>query len=156
MQLGAKTEAFWQAYLASIPHAEDAIRRFYEVFRIGDSPEGADEGATLIKQGLKTATSSLLWAYEATSKPLPEVGSLSIVTDSRGDAVCVIETLTVDVKAFADVDATFACDYGEWDRTLETWRARCWEFNAPRCHALGKVPTPEMPMVCERFAVVYP
>jgi uncharacterized protein YhfF len=156
MQLDAKTEALWRAYLASLPHAEDAIRRFYEVFRIGNSPEAADEGAALIKQGLKTATSSLLWAYEATRKPLPAVGSLSIVTDSRGDPVCVIETLAVDVRAFADVDATFAYDYGEWDRTLETWRARCWEVNAPHCHALGKAPTPEMPVVCERFAVVYP
>jgi len=156
MQLDAKTEALWRAYLASLPHTEDAIRRFYEVFRIGNSPEGADEGAALIKQGLKTATSSLLWAYEATNKSLPEVGSLSIVIDGRGDPVCVIETLAVEVKAFVDVDETFANDYGEWDRTLETWRARCWEFNAPRCHALGKVPTLEIPLVCERFAVVYP
>lgn len=59
-------------------------------------------------------------------------------------------------KAFADVDATFAYDYGEWDRTLQTWRARCWELNAARRHALGKVPTPETPLVCERFAVAYP
>src|SRR6266581_4037609 len=154
MQLDAKTEALWRAYIASLPDAEDAIRRFYEVFRVGDSPEGADEGAALIKQGLKTATSSLLWAYEATNKPLPEVGSLSIVIDGRGEPICVVETLTVDMKAFADVDATFAYDYGEWDRTLETWRARCWEFNAPRCHALGKAPTPGMPLVCERFTVV--
>jgi len=51
MQLDAKTEALWQAYLASLSHTEDAIRRFYEVFRIGNSPEGADEGAALIKQG---------------------------------------------------------------------------------------------------------
>jgi uncharacterized protein YhfF len=157
MQLDAKTEALWRAYIASLPDAEDAIRRFYEVFRVGDSPEGADEGAALIKQGLKTAaTSSLLWAYEATNKPLPEVGSFSIVIDGRGEPICVVETLTVDMKAFADVGATFAYDYGEWDRTLETWRARCWEFNAPRCHALGKAPTPEMTLVCERFAVVYP
>ena len=156
MQLDAKTEVLWRAYIASLPDAEDAIRRFYEVFRVGDSPEGADEGAALIKQGLKTASSSLLWAYEATNKPLPEVGSLSIVIDARGEPICVVETLTVDMKAFAYVDATFAYDYGEWDRTLETWRARCWEFNAPRCHALGKAPTPEMPLVCERFAVVYP
>jgi len=155
-QFDAKTEAFWQAYLASLPHAEDAIRRFYEVFRIGNSHEAADEGAALIKQGEKTATSSLLWSYQATNKPLPEVGSLSIVTDGRGDPVCVVETIAVDMKGFADVDATFAYDYGEWDRTLETWRARCWELNAPRCHALGKAPTPEMPLVCERFTVVYP
>jgi uncharacterized protein YhfF len=156
MQLDAKTDALWRAYLASLPQADDASRRLYEVFRIGNSPEGADTGAALIKQGLKTATSSLLWTYEATNKPLPEVGSLSIVTDSGGDPVCVIETLAVEVKAFADVDEPFAYEYGEWDRTLETWRAHCWELNAPRCHALGKVPTPEMPLVCERFAVVYP
>ena len=47
MQLDAKTEAFWRAYLASLPGAEDAICRFYEVSRIGNSPEVADEGAAL-------------------------------------------------------------------------------------------------------------
>jgi uncharacterized protein YhfF len=156
LDLDAKTEAFWQAYLTSLPHAEDAIRRFYEVFRIGNSPEAADEGAALITQGVKTATSSLLWEYQATNKPLPEVGSLSIVTDSRGDPVCVVETITVDITGFAEVDAAFAYDYGEWDRTLETWRAHCWEFNTPRCHAVGKAPAPEMPLICERFTVVYP
>jgi uncharacterized protein YhfF len=156
LDLDAKTAAFWQAYLTSLPHAEDAIRRFYEVFRIGNSAEAADEGAALIKQGVKTATSSLLWVYQATHKALPQVGSLSIVTDGRGDPVCVVETIAVDIKGFAEVDAAFAYDYGEWDRTLETWRAHCWEVNAPRCHALGKAPTLEMPLVCERFTVVYP
>ena len=155
LDLDAKTAAFWQAYLTSLPHAEDASRRFYEIFQIGNSPEAADEGAALIKQGVKTATSSLLWVYQATNKPLPAVGSLSIVTDGLGDPVCVVETITVDIKGFAEVDAAFAYDYGEWDRTLETWRAHCWEFNAPRCHALGKAPTPGMPLVCERFTVVY-
>jgi uncharacterized protein YhfF len=154
--LDAKTAAFWQAYLTSLPHAEDASRRFYEVFQIGNSPEAADEGAALIKQGVKTATSSLLWGYQVTNKPLPAVGALGIVTDGRGDPVCVVETIAVEIKSFADVDAAFAYAYGEWDRTLETWRAQCWAFNAPRCHAIGKVPTPEMPLVCERFAVVYP
>jgi uncharacterized protein YhfF len=81
VQLDPKTEALWRAYLSSLPHPESAIHRFYEVFRIGNSPEGADEGAALIRQGLKTATSSLLWAYEATNKPLPQVGSLSIAKE---------------------------------------------------------------------------
>jgi len=151
-----KAEAFWQAYLTSLPQAQDASSRFYEVFQIGKSPEAADAGAALITQGVKTATSSLLWEYQATNKPLPAVGSLSIVTDGRGAPVCVVETLTVEMKSFADVDAAFAYDYGEWDRTLETWRAQCWAFNTPRCQAIGKAPTPEMPLVCERFRVVYP
>jgi uncharacterized protein YhfF len=156
LDLDAKTAAFWQVYLTSLPDAEEAIRRFYEIFRIGNNPEAADEGAALIKQGVKTATSSLLWVYQATNKPLPEVGSLSIVIGGRGEPICVVETITVEIKGFAEVDAAFAYDYGEWDRTLETWRAHCWEFNAPRCHPLGKAPAPEMPLVCERFTVVYP
>ena len=65
----AKAEVFWQAYLASLPHAQDAIHRFYEVFQVGNSPEVADAGAALIKHGVKTATSSLLWVYQATNKP---------------------------------------------------------------------------------------
>ena len=156
MYLDAKAAAFWQTYLTSLPQAEDAIRRFYEVFQIGNSPEAADEGAALIRLGVKTATSSLLWVYEATNKPLPTVGSLSIVTDGRGDPVSIVETTTVEIKGFADVDTTFAYAYGEWDRTLETWRAHCWASNAPRCQATGHEPMPEMPLVCERFAVVYP
>ena len=156
MQLDAKTAAFWEAYLASLPHAEEAVGRFYEVFQIGNSHEAANAGAALIKRGVKTTTSSLLWAYEAASKPLPAVGSLSIVTDGSGDPVCVVKTTAVNIKPFADVDAAFAYDYGEWDRTLEGWRAHSWALNAPRCRTLGKTPTPDMPMVCERFHVVYP
>jgi len=156
MPLEAKIAVFWQAYLASLPHAEEAVRRFYEVFQIGNSNEAGNAGAALIKQGVKTTTSSLLWACQAANKPLPEVGSLSIVTDGSGDPVCVVETIAVDIKPFAEVDAAFAYDYGEWDRTLEGWRTHSWALNAARCSVLGKAPTPDMPIVCERFQVVYP
>ena len=37
MQLDAKIEAFWQVYLSSLPHAKDAVHRFYDVMRIGNS-----------------------------------------------------------------------------------------------------------------------
>ena len=156
MQLYGKTEEFWQAYLASTPQAVDAFRRFYEVFQIGISPEDADTGAALIKQGIKTATSSLLWEYQVEHKPLPEVGSLSIVSDGRGDPTCVVETIALEIKGFSEVDAPFAYDYGEWDRTLETWRAECWKFYTSACQVIGKTPAPDMPLVCERFKVVYP
>jgi len=37
----AKAEAFWQAYLASLPQAQEASHRLYEVFQVGNSPEVA-------------------------------------------------------------------------------------------------------------------
>jgi uncharacterized protein YhfF len=156
MQLTPQTATFWQEYVRSLPDAEEALRRFAEVSRIGDSKQSADEGADLIKQGKKTTTSSLLWEYEAANKPLPQVGSLSIVEDGRGTPVCIVETTWVAIKKFADVDAQFASDYGEWDRTLGGWRAHCWEYYEEQCRSLGKPATPEMPLVCERFRVVYP
>ena len=72
MQFDAKTDALWQAYLVSLPHAEDARPRLFEVFRIGNSPERADTGAALIKQGLKTATSSLLWRMRRQTSHCPK------------------------------------------------------------------------------------
>jgi uncharacterized protein YhfF len=74
MKLKPLTAAFWQAYVNRLPNAEDAACRFFEVFRIGDSEQSADVGADLIKQGSKTATSSLLWEYEVANKLLPQVG----------------------------------------------------------------------------------
>jgi len=78
------------------------------------------------------------------------------VADGTGEPVCIVETTWVAIKRFAEIDAPFAYEYGEWDRTLETWRQRCWEINAERCRRLGREPTEEMPLVCERFKVVYP
>ena len=156
MKLNPPAAAFWQAYINGLPDAEDAARRFFEVFGIGDSKQSADAGADLIKQGSKTATSSLLWEYEMANKPLPQVGALSILEDGRGTPVCIVETTWVAIKKFAEVDAQFAYEYGEWDRTLESWRAHCWRYYPEQCRRIGKSATAEMPLVCERFRVVYP
>ncbi|WP_180966122.1 ASCH domain-containing protein [Fischerella thermalis] len=151
-----KTQAFWQEYLCSLPIPNDASERFYETFHIGDSEASADHGAELIKQGIKIATSSLLWEYQAANKPLPKVGSLSILENGRGEPVCVVETTWLEIKNFNEIDVQFAYDYGEWDRTLKTWHQECWEYYSEQCYSLGREPTKEMPLVCERFRVVYP
>jgi uncharacterized protein YhfF len=70
--------------------------------------------------------------------------------------VCVNETTVVEVKPFREVDAAFAEAYGEGGRSLEGWRARAWAWYVDDCYALGREPTPEMPVVCEQFTVAYP
>ena len=156
MKLEPRAEACWNEYLASLADPAEAQGRFYEVFAIGSTRESANEGAALIKSGVKTATSSLVWDSVAESKPMPDVGSLSIVADGDGVPVCIVETTALEIKPLRDVDARFAYDYGEGDRTLESWRADCLAYNRPRCLALGKSATDEMPLLCERFVVVYP
>jgi uncharacterized protein YhfF len=68
MPPGPAIAAFWREFLASVPNATDAAARFYESFRIGDTTDSADAGAALILSGVKTATSSLLLEYQASSK----------------------------------------------------------------------------------------
>ena len=148
--------AFWAAYLESPGAPEDAADRLYGTCRIGDSAESADGGARLVLAGRKTATSSLLWAYEAAGEAPPAVGALTVLEDGTGRPVCVFETREAEIRAFSAVDAAFAADYGEWDGTLATWRRACWDHYAAACTGLGRAPAQDMPLVCERFRVVYP
>lgn len=153
--MDSRTRRFWLAYLDTLADPSAAYARFFEVFRVGLSAENADQGAQLILSGTKTSTSSLHYEYEALNKRLPEVGSLSVLADGRGVPACVVQTDEVEVKPFSDVDAQFAYDYGEWDRTLETWREHCWSYYAEQCNYLGIAPSEDMLLVCERFSVVY-
>ena len=84
------------------------------------------------------------------------MGSLSIVENGRDQPACVVRTTRIETKPFREVDLRFAYDYGEWDRSLKTWRLECWEAFGAKCKALGREPDHSMPIVCERFRVVFP
>jgi uncharacterized protein YhfF len=147
-------ETFWKSYLASTGQ-ESLIERPPEAWGFGDSPEMADELGLLVVQGIKTATCSLLWEYEAEGEAMPQVGELSIIVDGAGRPLCIIETVEVELRAYNDVDAQFAYDEGEGDRSLAFWRDVHWRFFSRACASLGRVPTADMPLVCERFQAIY-
>jgi len=121
----------------------------------GDSPRLADELGTLIVTGAKTATCSALWEYEAEGSALPEAGSKTIVLDGQDDPLCIVETTEVVVRPYDEVDAKFAYEEGEGDRSLEYWRDAHWRFFSRTLPTIGKEPSVDMPLVCERFRVIY-
>ncbi len=149
-------EAFWDAFLGSQSAPNDAGDRFYESFRIGLDDETAEEGARLILSRQKTATSSLLWEYESSGKALPPLGNLSVVENGRRAPVCIVQTTWIEIIRFDDVDPQFAFEYGEGDRTLEGWRKMFWSYYSNACAALGREMSPDAPLVCERFHVIFP
>ena len=110
----------------------------------------------LVKQGVKTATSSLLWEYEADGEALPEAGEYSIITTWKGDPICIIQTIDVAVMPLNKVAAEFAYAEGEGDRTLDYWRTVHWKFFSRVCKVISLAPSMTMPVVCERFQLVYP
>jgi len=148
-------EAFWQEYLDTLPLDSPVRSEEYAVEGFGDSPEMADELGALVAGGTKTATCSTLWEWESEGEPLPEPGAKCVVLDGRGEPLCIVETTEVEIRPYNEVDARFAHDEGEGDRSLQYWRDAHWRFFTRSLAEIGKEPTPDMPLVCERFWVVY-
>jgi uncharacterized protein YhfF len=148
-------EAYWQRYLETLPTDSPVREELYLAEGWGDSPPMADELGGLIKSGTKTATCSALWEYEAEGEALPEIGTRTVVLDGNGDPLCIIETIEVEIRPYDEVDEQFAYEEGEGDRSLEYWREAHRQFFSRTLPNVGKEFTPEMPLVCERFRVVY-
>jgi uncharacterized protein YhfF len=142
---------FWLTFCAETGFGADQP---YDAFAFGDSAEMADELAGLVLHGPKRATAGLLADYA--DEPLPEVGGHSIVLGGDGQPVCVIRTTEVRVLPFREVDAAFAWDEGEGDRSLDYWRDAHIGFFIRMCEARREVFGEEMETVLERFAMVWP
>ncbi|MEM7344133.1 MAG: ASCH domain-containing protein [Chloroflexota bacterium] len=148
-------DTYWQTYLATLPANSSIHTETYVAERFGDTPELADQLGQLIVAGIKTATCSALWEWEAEQSPLPAIGSKTILLDGQGQPLCIIEVTEVTINAYDQVDAQFASDEGEGDRSLGYWRQAHWEFFGRTLPNIGKTPTMDMPLVCERFQLVY-
>ena len=111
----------------------------------GDSPELADELLALVLAGRKTAS---CWAAVEGPKGA-EVGTSWAVKDSAGVVRCVLETVELTQRRFNEVDAAFAFEEGEDDRTLASWR------DGHRAYFTRNGGfTPDMLLWCERFRLV--
>ena len=154
-----EVERFWQVARVR-GRLEHAVPSYFGQSALGALPPPAwsfgasramaDELVTLVLDGTKTATSSALADYEAAGEPVPEVGSLGIVTDGAGRPRALVATTDVRRARFDEVDEEHARLEGEGDRSLAHWRAAHEEFFT----ATGSF-TPTMDVVLERFRVVY-
>lgn len=148
-------QTFWNAYRDACPPDRRPPIDPPEAWHFCDSEVDANELGDLVRRGIKTATCSLSWVYEAEGEAIPQVGDLSIITDWDGDPLCIIETTEVALRPYNQVDARFAYDEGEGDRSLAYWREVHWRFFSRECAAIGREPAQDMPLVCERFRVVF-
>jgi uncharacterized protein YhfF len=126
------------------PSAVPEKYRSLRSFAFGDSPELADELLGLVLKGVKTATCS--------TEDEPNIstpGERWIVLDSRGNPRCVIESTEVTYRRYSEVDATFAHDEGEGDRSLAHWRSAHRRYFERQ----GKF-SEDMMLMCERFRLV--
>jgi uncharacterized protein YhfF len=149
--------AMWNEFVASERSEALAARNAtYTSWHFGTGGEMADELVGLVLAGRKRATAGALWSYEAEGDPVPRPGEFSVVTDGDGRARCIIRTTSVEIVPFDQVGAEFAAAEGEGDLSLDYWREGHWRYFTRELAQFGLEPTKDMPVVCERFEVVYP
>jgi len=153
--LNNEIEAYWRSFLKSMPKGSE-LPTVYQSWHFCDNEKDANELAELVLAGTKTATCSLVWGYEAENENLPEVGDFSVITNWEGTPQCIIETIEVRIKPFNEVDDSLAFDEGEGDRSLAYWRNVHWDCFTRECSTIGRKPTKTMPLLCERFQLVFP
>ncbi len=150
-----KIREYWDSFLATLPSDSHYREKKYVAEGFGDHPKLADELGALIVSGIKTGTCSSLWEWQAEGNPIPEVGLISIVLNGVGEPICIIETTEVSQRRFNEVDEDFARSEGEGDLSLRYWREAHTMFFSRILPKFGREFSEDMPLVCERFQVIY-
>ncbi len=150
-----KLKTYLEEFMSVIPSDSPYRTRPLIAEAWGDNPQMADELGDLIFRGVKTATCSALWEWEAEGKPIPRQGQLTVVLNGEGQPLCVIETTEVTVRQYNEVDDEFAQAEGEGDFSLDYWREAHRSFFSRTLPKIGREFSEDMPLVCERFQVIY-
>jgi uncharacterized protein YhfF len=145
---------FWQAACSAVPDLPPTAN--YQVWHFGDSEQLARDLAELVLRGSKRATAGLLWETELDPTMMPVQGGYSLITDHAGAPLLIIRTTQIEIRPYDKVDADFAAAEGEGDGSLAYWREAHWSYFSRRCEALGRGPSSDMPVILERFALIYP
>ena len=149
-KLTAAQAEFWSRFQAATGETAPAPR-FVDAF--GDSPDLQDELADLMIAGDKRATAALDRWYTNETRPRP--GDLALITDGRGEPACVIRTTRIDIMPVSKVDAEFAFEEGEGDKTLSWWLDAHRAFWRREAEREGFSYSDDLDVCCERFELVW-
>ncbi len=118
-----------------------------------------DRLVAAILRGEKTSTTGLHEEYVRTGEEPAPVGQRELVVDSDGNPVAVIETTSVEVRRFGDVDLVFAIDEGECFASVADWQVTHRRFfeSAEMQTLLGEPRVTiddDTLVVCHRFRLI--
>jgi len=145
---------YWNQYCLETNQHND-LNRLPDAWPFGDNPNLADNLLSYVLSGEKTTTTGLLLEHEIEKYPIPTVGGKSIILDGNGNPACIIETISVQIKKFNEVDEEFALKEGEGFTSLEDWRMAHWTYFTRRCKVLNIELHEEIEVICEEFKVIY-
>mgnify|MGYP006381198839 FL=1 len=136
-------EEFWKSQGKPQPELTDA-------FQFGSDAEWL---ARLVVEGKKTATCSGRIFYELENESLPQVGQYFIVLNSKDLPVAIIQITEVSILPMNEVPVEFALAEGAGD--YDFWWNAHKQFLTNELQVYGLDFSEDMPLVCERFKVIY-
>lgn len=145
-------EEYWKRFIGSNP---DYKNKEYKVWHFGYGEYLPNKLIGFVKEGKKTGTSSALEMFEGSDEKVPEEGDISIITYGNGIPGCIIETKEIKKKKFKDIMEEEAILEGEGDLSLNYWRNTHECFFRIEYEEKGKEFTEEIPVIFERFEVLY-
>jgi uncharacterized protein YhfF len=154
MTFANEVEKFWNEF--RMTRSEIGPATPYQTWYFGNTPEMANELAELVISGQKTATASSVDADGFEPEKAPVLDGYSVVTDFEGRPVCIIRTTEISYVPFGEVDAKFAYDEGEGDRTLESWSDTHWKYFTREAEQYGFEFNERSLVCCERFRLLFP
>jgi len=145
---------FWNEF--RMTRSDISAQTQYQTWYFGNTREMASELAELVLSDLKTATASSVAADAIEPEKAPITDGYSLVTDFEGRPLCIIQTKEIRYIPFNEVDAKFAFDEGEDDRSLESWRASHWQYFTREAEQHGFEFDEQSLVCCERFRRLFP
>lgn len=153
--LDDRCRAYLEAFLSITGNADRYGDRRVVRDRFGDSAEMTAKLTDLVLAGTKTASCSCRWEWEAEGDEPLGAGTLAVIVDHAGEPRCIVETTELTEHPFSDVPESHAAAEGEGDLSLAYWRRVHWDWFSRHLGAIGREPSKNMPILCERFRVVY-
>ena len=143
-------KTFWNNFIQENPKLNYLKDYEIDAWSFGNTPEMADKLVNLVLEGKKTATCSLLRAYQGYEDEIPIVGVYSLICDGREKPMCVVFYTDTFICKFNETSERHAYEEGEGDRTLDYWKKTHFDFFT----SYGDFHEDEN-LLCERFKVVY-
>lgn len=123
-----------------------------------DDPEDAefiDSLSELARSGNKRGTAHMALHFEHEGIRIREPGDAWIVTNTRGEPLCVVRITQVAITPFDQVGEEFAASEGEGDLSIAHWRKAHLDYFRNQCAQWNHTWRDDQPVVCESFELVY-
>lgn len=127
----------------------------FQVRSFGGSAAMSDTIIALIASGEKTGTFSLEAEFEGFPERRPVVGGLVVVTHFEGPPVLLYRLTEVSSVPYRDIGLQHVVVEGPNARVVDVWRAIHWPYWGAMLQTKGRKPSMQMPVVFQRFKLLF-